>query len=219
MPPKTPDTARRSERARRAILDAALALVGEVGFNKLTVEAIAARAGVGKQTIYRWWDSKADVLLDASLALSGEPAPGAGTPGSAAPGSAAPGSAAPEWGGLPDTGDLAADLRSVVRATVDELTDPRYEAPARALTAATATDPELGARFTARLLRPQLALYEARLEAAREAGQLAPDTDVRLAVEMVVGPMTYRWLLRTAPLDHAYADALVAQVLRGIGAR
>lgn len=67
---KTPDATRRSDRSRRAILDAALTLVGEVGYNKLTIEAIAARAGVGKQTIYRWWPSKAAVLLDASLALA-----------------------------------------------------------------------------------------------------------------------------------------------------
>ncbi|MFD9456929.1 TetR/AcrR family transcriptional regulator [Streptomyces sp. NPDC059985] len=195
---KTPDATRRSDRSRRAILDAALALVGEVGYNKLTIEAIAARAGVGKQTIYRWWPSKAAVLLDASLALAGD----AGTDA--------------EWTGFPDTGDLAADLKSVLRATVDEFNDEKYEAPARALTAAGATDPELGARFTEQLLEPQLALYEARLRSARDAGLVAPDTDLRLTVEMLLGPFTYRWLMRTAPLTHAYTDALVDAVLRSI---
>lgn len=63
-----PDSSRRSERSRRAIFDAALTLVGEVGYDKLTIEGIASRAGVGKQTIYRWWPSKAAVLLDAFTA-------------------------------------------------------------------------------------------------------------------------------------------------------
>ncbi|MFF5702899.1 TetR/AcrR family transcriptional regulator [Streptomyces sp. NPDC012794] len=196
---KSPDATRRSDRSRRAILDAALVLVGEVGYNKLTIEAIAARAGVGKQTIYRWWPSKAAVLLDASLALAGDAGAEAG------------------WSGFPDTGDLAADLKAVLRATADEFADPRYEAPARALTAAGATDPELGARFTEKLLEPQLALYEARLRAAAEAGQLPADLDLRLTVEMLVGPLTYRWLMRTAPLTHAFADALVDAVLGGVG--
>ncbi|MFI8340022.1 TetR/AcrR family transcriptional regulator [Streptomyces sp. NPDC085639] len=196
--PKTPDATRRSDRSRRAILDAALALVGEVGYNKLTIEAIAARAGVGKQTIYRWWPSKAAVLLDASLALFGDAETEA------------------EWAGFPDTGDLAADLKYVLRTTVDQFNDEKYDAPSRALTAAGATDPELGARFTEQLLEPQLALYEARLRAAVEAGLLAPDTDLRLVVEMLVGPLTYRWLMRTAPLTHAYTDALVDRVLGGV---
>ncbi|MEV6686036.1 TetR/AcrR family transcriptional regulator [Streptomyces sp. NPDC051130] len=192
---KAPDPARRSDRSRRAILDAALALVGEVGYNKLTIEAIAARAGVGKQTIYRWWPSKAAVLLDASLALAGDAATADGRTA------------------LPDTGDLAADLKQVLRATVDEFNDPAYDAPLRALTAAGATDPGLGARFTERLLAPQLALYEDRLRSARAAGHLAGGADLRLMTEMLLGPLTYRWLLRTAPLTHAFADALVDAVL------
>ncbi|MEF2529548.1 MULTISPECIES: TetR/AcrR family transcriptional regulator [Streptomyces] len=197
---KAPDASRRSERSRQAILDAALALVGEVGYNRLTVEAIAARAGVGKQTIYRWWPSKAAVLLDASLALSGEAADGGG------------------WTGFPDTGDLAADLKTVMRATVDELSDEKYAAPARALAAAGATDPDLGARFTEQLLEPQLALYEERLRSAREAGHIHPGTDLRVAVEMLVGPLTYRWLLRTGPLTHAFADEIADRVVAGIAA-
>ncbi|MFE2375979.1 TetR/AcrR family transcriptional regulator [Streptomyces sp. NPDC059398] len=197
---RAPDAGRRSERSRRAILDAALALVTEAGYNKLTIEAIAARAGVGKQTIYRWWPSKAAVLLDASLALAGD----AETEG--------------EWSGFPDTGDIAADLKQVLRLTVDQFNDETYEAPTRALTAAGSTDPELGRRFTRELLEPALRLYEERLRSAVAAGQIGADVDIRIAVEMLVGPLTHRWLQRTNPLTHAFADTCVDQVLRGIGA-
>ncbi|WP_405781238.1 TetR/AcrR family transcriptional regulator [Streptomyces sp. NBC_00859] len=200
-PGRAPDSTRRSERSHRAILDAALALVAEVGYNKLTVEAIAARAGVGKQTIYRWWPSKAAVLLDACVALTGDA------------------EAEGEWSGFPDTGDIAADLKHVLRLTVDQFNDEKYDAPARALTAAGSTDPELGRRFTRELLEPALGLYEERLRAGVAAGHIGADVDIRIAVEMLVGPLTHRWLQRTNPLTHAFADTCVDQVLRGIGAR
>jgi AcrR family transcriptional regulator len=202
---RAPDSSRRSERSRRAILEAALALVGEVGFSKLTIEAIAARAGVGKQTIYRWWPSKAAVLLDAAITLSGDA-------------TTEDGEQAEEyaWSGFPDTGDIAADLKFVLRLTVDQFNDPKTEAATRALTAAGAMDPELGAQFTGKVLEPALALYETRLRAAQEAGQVGADIDVRVAVEMIVGPLTHRWLQRTNPLTHDFADTCVDQVLRGI---
>ncbi|AOT58616.1 TetR/AcrR family transcriptional regulator [Streptomyces rubrolavendulae] len=221
---RTPDATRRSERSRRAIYDAALALVVEVGYARTTVEGIASRAGVGKQTIYRWWPSKSAVLLDAYLDLTGQAGQEAqaGREGGEEPteptepiGPAGPTAPA----GLPDTGDLAADLKAVLRATVDELNDPRFEAPTRALTAEGVIDPELGARFVERLLEPQLQLYVRRLAAARDAGLLRPGADLRVAVELLVGPLTHRWLMRTRPLTHAYADELVDHVLQGIAPR
>ncbi|MFJ7491640.1 TetR/AcrR family transcriptional regulator [Streptomyces sp. NPDC097727] len=198
---RPPDSSRRSERSRRAIYDAALGLVGEVGYPRTTVEAIAARAGVGKQTIYRWWPSKAAVLLEAFVALGDR---------------AAEGNGAGDAQGLPDTGDLAADLKVVLRATVDELTDPAFEAPTRALAAEGIVDPQLGAEFVQKLLDPSLRLYIARLRAAQEAGQVRADIDPRIALELLVGPLTHRWLLRTLPLTHEYADAIVDYTLRGL---
>ncbi|NEE39299.1 TetR family transcriptional regulator, partial [Streptomyces sp. SID7982] len=105
---------------------------------------------VGKQTIYRWWPSKAAVLMDAFLDLAGRSAEGAGAGGEAQSDEAAQ--------GIPDTGDLVADLKLVLRATVDELNDPALEAPTRALTAEGIVDAKLGAAFVHKLLDPQLAL-------------------------------------------------------------
>ncbi|RKI48629.1 TetR/AcrR family transcriptional regulator [Corallococcus sp. AB004] len=192
--PKTPEPSRRSERSRQAILTAAVELVGEVGYARLTVEAIAARAGVGKQTIYRWWPSKGAVVLDAFVELSGGNQPAA----------------------LPDTGNLKADLRVVLRATVQELTDPRFELPSRALTAESQSDPALAQQFVEAVLRPHLRAVQERLRSAQQAGQVAKGVDLDVAVELLVGPLFHRWLLRTAPLTSAYADTVVDLVIAAL---
>ncbi|MFC8271213.1 TetR/AcrR family transcriptional regulator [Streptomyces sp. NPDC057271] len=207
---KSPDATRRSERSRRAIYEAALALVSETGYARTTVEGIAARAGVGKQTIYRWWPSKAAVLLEAFLDLAAQANEAARRD------DARGGDGDSE---IPDTGDLAADLKYVLRATVDELNNPTYDAPSRALAAEGVVNPELGAQFVEKLLEPQLQYYVRRIEAAQAAGDIAPDVDPRIALELLVGPLNHRWLHRTLPLTHAYADTLVDYALRGLAPR
>ncbi|AKZ55404.1 TetR family transcriptional regulator [Streptomyces ambofaciens ATCC 23877] len=198
-----PDVTRRSQRSRQAIYEAALALVAEVGYPKTTIEGIAARAGVGKQTIYRWWSSKADVLLEAFLDLSEQAARAAGE----------------DTHAIPDTGDLAADLKAVLRATVDELRDPRYEAPYRALAAEGVVNEQLGRDFLTKLLEPSLQLYVDRLRAAQEAGHVRPEADPRIALELFVAPLAQRWLQRSGPLSHAYTDTLVDYALHGLAPR
>ncbi|MCI3930320.1 TetR/AcrR family transcriptional regulator [Streptomyces sp. AN091965] len=204
-----PDSTRRSERSRRAIYDAALALVGEVGYGKMTIEAIAARAGVGKQTIYRWWPSKSAVLLDAFLDLAEQ----ANAQLSEEAGLAEPAT------DIPDTGDLEADLKFVLRATVDEMTDPKFDAPARALAAEGVVNQELGAEFVEKLLEPQLQLYVKRLRSGQDRGEIAAHVDPRIALELWTGPLAQRWMQRTGPLTHAYADKLVEYALYGIAPR
>ncbi|MEU5164099.1 TetR/AcrR family transcriptional regulator [Streptomyces sp. NPDC020875] len=208
---RTPDANRRSERSRRAIYDAALALVTEVGYTRTTIEGIAARAGVGKQTIYRWWPSKAAVLLEAFLDLvaAAEPANPADPAATTGPAEAA----------FPDTGDLEADLKTVLRASVDQLTDPRYEGPTRALTAAGIVDERVGAEFLVKLLDPGLRLYGERLRSAQATGDADPSIDPRIATELFVGPLLHRWLLRTLPLTHDYTDRLVEYALHGLRPR
>ncbi|CAL9440828.1 hypothetical protein SUDANB176_02242 [Streptomyces sp. enrichment culture] len=201
-----PDPTRRSERSRRAIYDAALALVGEVGYPKTTIEGIAARAGVGKQTIYRWWSSKADVVLEAFLDLSEQAAEAARTAGQ-------------ESYALPDTGDLAADLKLVLRATVDELRDPVFEVPSRALAAEGVVNEELGRRFVAKLLEPSLQLYVDRLRSAQAAGDVRADVDPRIALELFVSPLAQRWLQYTGPISYEYTDTLVDYALNGLAPR
>ena len=182
------DASRRSERARTAIHRAALGLTAEVGFAKVTVEAIAARAGVGKQTIYRWWPSKGAVVFDALLAANED---AAGTLD------------------LPDTGDVVADLRGVLRTMVAELTEPANDRLQRAVTAEIQHDRALAGEVVERLLRPQVDAIVARLRRAREVGQLAPGVEPAIIAELLIGPVFHRWLLRTGPLDAAFADTIV----------
>ncbi|MFI5617594.1 TetR/AcrR family transcriptional regulator [Streptomyces sp. NPDC051567] len=198
-PKSLPDGTRRNEASRKAILTSAFDLVGEVGFAKLSIEAIAARAGVGKQTIYRWWPSKGAVFFDAFLMLSEDQVSG--------------------YPALPDTGDLEADLKSVLRATVGELNDPRYDEPMRALTTEIVHDPELAATYAERLREPMRRLKVDRLRKAQEAGQLDAGTDLDLAVEMLWGPLLNRWLQRTEPLTVEYADLVVETALHGLSPR
>jgi AcrR family transcriptional regulator len=190
---KPPNPTRRSQRSRQAILTATADLVGEVGYTKLTVEAIAARAGVGKQTIYRWWPDKGAVLLDAYLTLVG----------------------ADQDLTFPDSGDLEADLRLVLGSMVDSLTDPGFEQRYRALLAAIQDDPKLAAALLDRLLRPWLAATKQRLRAAQQAGRIG-NVDLEVAAELLYGPVYYRWLLRTGPISRQYVDGVVAMTLRAL---
>jgi AcrR family transcriptional regulator len=190
---KPPDPARRNERSRQAILTATADLLGEVGYTKLAVEAIAARAGVGKQTIYRWWPGKGAVVLDAYLVLVG----------------------ADQDLALPDSGDLEADLRKVLGFMVDSLADPVFEQRYRALLTAIQDNPELAAALLDRLLKPWLEATKERLRAAQQAGQIG-EVDLEVAAELLYGPIYYRWLLRTAPISRQYLDAVVAMTLRAL---
>ncbi|MDT0329767.1 TetR/AcrR family transcriptional regulator [Nocardiopsis lambiniae] len=192
-----PNPRRRSERARKAILTAAGELLGEVGYNRLTMEAIAARAKVGKQTIYRWWPAKSAVVLDVFAELTGG---SAGEP-------------------LPDTGDLPADLRTVMHGIVDELADPLMDRINRAVIAEMQADPELAEHLTRTLLRPNLDAFGERLRAARDAGQIDPGLDPAITVELLLAPIQNRWMMRTGALSHAYVDTLIDTVMRALRPR
>ena len=191
-----PNATRRSQSARRAILAAALDQVAEVGYARLSIEGIAAAAGVGKQTIYRWWPSKGAVLLDSLLALS------EGQDG--------------EVMALPDTGDLEADLKLVLRATVDELTDSRYDGAMRALTAETLRDPALAAMCGERLEAPIKALKLERLRSAQAAGDLRARARSRSGHRRDLGAALQPLASAQRAPDRGYADQVVERALDGL---
>ncbi len=168
---------------------AALDLVEALGYSRLTIEAIAARAGVGKQTIYRWWPSKGPLLFDALVEF---------------------GPTGPDE--LP-SGVLAMDLQRELRSAVEEFAERRFDQVCRVLVHEARTD------LVTLLLMPRRMALEERLRAAQRLGDVRADVDVSAAVELLLGPVYQRWFLRTAPLTGEFADAVVDLVLRALRAR
>ncbi|WP_049822093.1 TetR/AcrR family transcriptional regulator [Arthrobacter sp. H41] len=173
-------------KTRTQVHDAVLALAGEGGFGNITMEGVAMRAGVSKQTLYRSWPSTGAILFDALLIRS-VTADGVVV--------------------VPNSGDLAADLESLVTATIAELTDPTQERFLRAVTADIQTDEVLAAQFHDLLLTPQLRGISDRLE----RGSIA---DPDAAAELLLGPILHRWLLRTRAFEPGWAAEHVQRVLR-----
>jgi AcrR family transcriptional regulator len=189
--PQGSNASRRSESSRRAILAATEELCRESGYRRLTIEAIAARAGVGKTTIYRWWPSKGAVvleLLDEAAVVGTAP---------------------------PDTGDLAADLRSLLTEVI-ELSTPQDSAPGVGLVAEALQDPELGRELRERLIEPRIGTFKQRLRRAQDAGELSPDADLDVALDLLYGPLYHRLALHLGMPDRAHLDALITHVLRAL---
>jgi AcrR family transcriptional regulator len=179
----------RSEEARRAVLEAADNLLVESGFAAFTIEGVAERAGVAKQTIYRWWRSKTEVLMDAFL----EDAAQHLTP--------------------PDRGDLGRDLRIHLRKCAEFLARSDAGAVFRALAGQAQHDPDVAARFRADYLDQQRSRDRMPLQRAIERGDLAADIDLDLAIDQLVGPIYYRVLVTGQPVPREFTDLLVHNFL------
>jgi AcrR family transcriptional regulator len=179
----------RSERARQAVLEAADDLLVERGFAGVTIEGIAARAGVAKQTIYRWWPSKVDVLMDAFIDDMAQHL----TP--------------------PDQGDLGRDLRTHLSRLADFLTRSDAGAVFAALVGQAQHDAQLATQLRADYFSQQRTRDRLPLLRAVDRGQLARDTDLELAVDQLLGPIYYRVLVTGQPVGSEFTDALVNQFL------
>ncbi|MFD4476699.1 TetR/AcrR family transcriptional regulator [Streptomyces sp. NPDC058471] len=179
----------RSEQARQAVLEAADDLLVEKGFTGVTIEGIAARAGVAKQTVYRWWKTKTDVLLDAFLQDAAE----ALSP--------------------PDHGDLAPDLRAHLRQLALFLTQSDAGGVFKALIGHAQHDPTFAAALRSGYLDEQRRRDRLPLERAVERGQLSAGLDMAAEIDQLVGPVYHRVLVTAEPVDQAFTDRLVEAFL------
>lgn len=181
----------RSERARRAALEAALALLTDRGLAAMSVDAVCERAGVSKATIYRHWESKERLCIEAVScvrARGGEAAGPATDPGTGPD---------PAAGCGPDPGaaDPRAGIVAVLRAFADA-DDPSASGRLLARLVGEAVDnPELARVWRATVVAPQRARLAGLVARAVEQGELRHDTDVDLVVDLLLGPLVYRRLV------------------------
>ena len=187
----------RVERSRQAILEATLQLLardGDVG--SLTVEAVAARSGVAKTTIYRRWRDKWELALDAVMI-----------------------DMLPRLDEPVDVGDTRKELLTVINSVVKTLATPPYGQAMQALVSQIATDPDLARVYREQVVEPRHAELTPVIKRGIARGDLRPDTDVRLIHELLVGPIFYRLLFSGAPLDRNLGRRIVDAILAGFAPR
>jgi AcrR family transcriptional regulator len=194
---ETPSTTRPSRRARsdQAILEATRALLAEVGVAGLTIEGVAARSGVAKTTIYRRWRDSNELALAAVWddLISGLKAPR-------------------------DVGDTREELLAFVGPIVTILQSPLMNSVIRGLTSEIAENPELSRTYREQIIEPRLEQLRHVVDRGIERGDVRPDTDIRLAHELLLGPIFYRLLYSGQPLDDGLATRIVDAVLRAFAA-
>jgi AcrR family transcriptional regulator len=196
MSTKPPNaTPGRTARSRETILQAALDLCAERGYATTTMEAVAARAKVGKPTIYRWWPSKGVLVFEALMNQIGE-----------------------RFFVYPDTGDIEADLLGWLRNLTELFTDPKHGPMVAGVVGAAQHDPELATIVHQQVHLTLEARNQARIIKAQEAGQLTTH-DASLFNDMLIAPLWYRLLITGQPITPDYADRIVATLLRPLSAQ
>jgi len=181
----------RSEQARLAILRSALKLLGQNGFSDLTIEDVAARAGVGKATVYRWWPHKAALIADAFAASTLERLH------------------------FPDTGSVFTDMSQQMRQLIKVFRSRRGRIVA-AMLGGGQSDPELIAAFRERFLWPRRQEAYATLRRGIERRELPKKVDMDLVLDSLYGPIYMRFLIRHINLTPEFVDRLCELVLGGV---
>jgi AcrR family transcriptional regulator len=167
---------RRSTHSHEAVLAATIAVLRDVGYTALTLEAVAATAGVGKATIYRWWPSKASLVieaLDTTVPITH----------------------------VVSTDNTRTDIRAIVAATVQDYLRTPLGPNLAAIITDTAADPHATQRLAA-LLGSRRAAHASVLLAAAGRGDLPHDIDVHLMLDIITGTLIHRALLGITPDEH-----------------
>ena len=181
----------RSEQSRVAVLRATSALINEVGLRAMTTDEIAARSGVSKATIYKWWPNKYAVAVDAFL------------------------SEMATQSSDPDTGSAREDFRRTLRGLIRFYRSKSGKAYAQ-LVGEAQFDPQIGSQLRENLIEARRDIMRSIFNRGVERGELRPDVNPEIAIDLIFGPAMYRLVAGQAPLNNASADAIVDAAMRGL---
>ena len=170
-----------------AIIDAAIDLLIRDGYDRLSMEAVATEAGVGKATVYRRWSNKAELVIDAMATLK------------------------PTVDAF-DTGSLDGDIELMIAASCSPHSERLLQVMA-SICSALPREPELLEAFRTRFTEPRIARIAAMLEHARQRGELGPDFDIAMAASLMPSLMLQRVLMTGQPAGRLYAEQIVSSVL------
>ncbi|MER7728060.1 TetR/AcrR family transcriptional regulator C-terminal ligand-binding domain-containing protein [Streptomyces sp. NPDC096323] len=194
--PKAPARRGRGRRpaaeVRQAVLETAGALLFEAGLPGITFEKVAARAGASKMTLYKWWPSPGALAFEAYFA------------------------AVEDTLAFEDTGDIERDLAAQLHSFVGLLTELPAGPVIAQFVGAAQSDPALADAFAQHYTHPRRRLAVDRLTRAQRAGQIRAEVDPQVVVDQLWGACYHRLMLPDEPLDAAFADALIDNLLRGI---
>lgn len=184
----------RSPVAHDAILNATIALIREVGYDAVTMEGVAHLAGVGKMTLYRRWSGKELLVADAIEQIAIMIA-------------------------TPDTGTLRGDVLAIMRSSAGMYRDPATGALLSGLVAAIARSDAIATAVRGGFVAARRAALRTVLERWIERGGLRRDLDVDVLMDMITGPLFYRFLLRGEPVTDAVVEQSLDILLRGMTTR
>ncbi|QNE36944.1 TetR/AcrR family transcriptional regulator [Leifsonia shinshuensis] len=187
-----PKLGRKRDHTRDAdILDAALEVLAETGYDRMTMDMVAARAKAGKATVYRRWASKGELVVEAIACMKKNDI---------------------DFEHLPDTGTLRGDLVAMMKPHTIEDGERKLQIMA-GLTSMLARDPDLVDAVTAAIVEPRASLNRLFMSRAIERGEIPADTDVETLAMIVPSMTAYRVLILQQPVDRAYLLSLIDGVL------
>ena len=171
----------------REILDAALEVLSEVGYDRLTMDAVAQRAKASKATLYRRWNSKATLVVEALARTKGAPQ-------------------------VPDTGSLRSDLLTAF-CGMGGLTDSGTTATLGAVLTAASTDPEFAREFRAQVVEPKARVSSEIFERARARGELRDDLDIDIVIPALAGIVLHRVFVFGDAPDPTLIERAIDQII------